>query len=145
MVHILWPQTPKVPTFAHKLIIFSKPRKGLFNLYVVQNFREVLKTGAQIVKRQYFNNSKPPERQNAVGNSFIQAISIAPFKVVIIQKRSGRTTRSFQEKRYRQLRVKDLPKVPTRRLERDLNPRPSGRNVSTIPMRHHVSQIFEVF
>src|SRR6218665_1642861 len=30
--------------------------------------------------------------------------------------------RSFTRKRHRQLRVKDLPKFPTRRLERDFNP-----------------------
>jgi len=39
--------------------------------------------------------------------------------------------RSFTRKRHRQLRVKDFPKVPTWRLERDSNPRPSGRQVST--------------
>src|SRR6218665_4056155 len=41
-------------------------------------------------------------------------------------------------KRYRQLQVKDLPKVPTWRLERDSNPRPSSRTVLHQPMRHHV-------
>ena len=45
--------------------------------------------------------------------------------------------RSFTPKRHRQLVVKDLPKVPTWRLERDPNPRPSGRQVSTLLMRHH--------
>src|SRR6218665_286929 len=44
-------------------------------------------------------------------------------------------------KRYRQLQVKDLPKVPTWRLERDSNPRPSGRTVSPQPMRHHVQHV----
>src|SRR6218665_1444388 len=39
-------------------------------------------------------------------------------------------------KRHRQLRVKDLPKVPTWRLERYSNPRPSSRKASTLPMRH---------
>src|SRR6218665_1890020 len=33
---------------------------------------------------------------------------------------------------------KDLPKVPTWQLERDSNPRPSGRKASTLPRRHHV-------
>ena len=33
---------------------------------------------------------------------------------------------SFTTKRHRQLWVKDLPKVPTWRLERESNPRPSG-------------------
>jgi len=35
----------------------------------------------------------------------------------------------------------DAPKVPTWRLERDLNPRPSGWKVSTQPMLHHVPQL----
>src|SRR6218665_1485389 len=43
----------------------------------------------------------------------------------------------YTPKRYRQLQVKDLPKVPTWRLDRDSNPRPSGRKASTLPMRHH--------
>src|SRR6218665_1130815 len=43
---------------------------------------------------------------------------------------------SFTPKRHRQLQVKDLPKIPTWRLERDLNPRPSG-----LSMRHHISQV----
>ena len=45
---------------------------------------------------------------------------------------------SFTPKRHRQLWVKDLPKVPTWRLERESNPRPSGWKLSTQPMRHHV-------
>src|SRR6218665_1045784 len=43
-------------------------------------------------------------------------------------------------KRYRQLQVKELPKVPTWRLERDSNPRPSGRKASSLPMRHQAPQ-----
>src|SRR6218665_1967956 len=39
--------------------------------------------------------------------------------------------------RYRQLQVKDLPKVPMWQLEQDSNPRPPGRKASTPPMRHH--------
>src|SRR6218665_2420070 len=39
---------------------------------------------------------------------------------------------------HRQLRVKDLPKVPTWRLERNSNPRPSGRKALTLPMPHNV-------
>src|SRR6218665_2049523 len=44
--------------------------------------------------------------------------------------------RSFT--RHRQLWVKDLPKVPTWRRERESIPRPSGLKLSTQPMRHHV-------
>src|SRR6218665_3512848 len=45
--------------------------------------------------------------------------------------------RNFTPKRHRQLR--DLPNVPTWRLERDSNPRPSGLKASTLPMYHHTS------
>src|SRR6218665_2316349 len=44
--------------------------------------------------------------------------------------------RSLTPKRHRQLRVKDFPKVPTWRIERDSNPRPYGRQASTLPMNH---------
>ena len=47
--------------------------------------------------------------------------------------------RSFTPKRHRQLWVENLPKVPTWRLERESNPRPSGWKLSTQPiMRHHI-------
>ena len=49
----------------------------------------------------------------------------------------------YTPKHYRQLRVEDLPKFPTWRLERDSNPRPSGRKASTLPMRHHANRISE--
>src|SRR6218665_390869 len=45
--------------------------------------------------------------------------------------------RSLTPKRHRQLRVKDLPTIPTRRLERDSNPRPFGRKATNLPMSHH--------
>src|SRR6218665_794279 len=48
--------------------------------------------------------------------------------------------RSFTPKRHRQLRVKDLPKVLTWRIEWDSNPRPYGRKALTLPMRHHIPQ-----
>src|SRR6218665_3384116 len=38
---------------------------------------------------------------------------------------------------HRQLSMKDLPKVPTWRLERESNPRPFGRKASTLPKGHH--------
>ena len=41
----------------------------------------------------------------------------------------------------RQLQVKDLPKVPTWRLERESNPRPSGWKSSSQPRRHHVPSL----
>jgi len=48
--------------------------------------------------------------------------------------------RNFMPKRHRQLWVKNLPKVPTWRLERESNPWPFGQKSSTLPKRHHVPQ-----
>ena len=47
----------------------------------------------------------------------------------------------YTPKRYRQLQVKDFPKVPTWWLERDSNPRPSGQKASTLPMHLHAQQM----
>ena len=43
-------------------------------------------------------------------------------------------------KRYRQLRLKDLPKVPTWQLEWDLKLRPSGRKAPNLPLCHYAPQ-----
>src|SRR6218665_3474319 len=51
------------------------------------------------------------------------------------------TVSEFHAEAHRQLQVKDLPKVPTWRLERESNPRPSGRKSSSQPRRHHVPQL----
>src|SRR6218665_2325020 len=52
--------------------------------------------------------------------------------------------RNLTPKCHRQLRVKDLPKVNTWRLERDSNPRPSGRKASTHSMRHHAPHVYGI-
>src|SRR6218665_2906501 len=49
--------------------------------------------------------------------------------------------RSFTPKRYRELRVKDLPKVLSWRLERDSNPRPFGRKATNVSMSHHAPHV----
>ena len=45
--------------------------------------------------------------------------------------------RSFMLKHHRQLRMKDLPKVPMWWL----NPRPFEREVTNLPMSHHIPQL----
>jgi len=50
--------------------------------------------------------------------------------------------RSFTPKRHRKLWVKDLPKVPTWRLERNSNPWPFGRKASNLRMSHHVPHLY---
>src|SRR6218665_287186 len=48
------------------------------------------------------------------------------------------TVLEFHAEVHRQLQIKDLPKVPAWRLERESNSRPSGRKASSQPRRHHV-------
>ena len=55
--------------------------------------------------------------------------------------RGAPDTARIPRRSFTQLRVKDLPKVPTWQLERDSNPRPFGRKVSNLPMGHH-AQIY---
>ena len=48
--------------------------------------------------------------------------------------------RSFTPKRNRQLRVMDLPEIPTWWLERDLNLQPFGRKAPNLPVSDHTPQ-----
>jgi len=50
------------------------------------------------------------------------------------------TVSGFHAEAHRQLQIKNMPKVPTWRLERESNPRPSGWKSSSKPRRHHVPQ-----
>src|SRR5688572_8568201 len=47
---------------------------------------------------------------------------------------SAETESEFYAEAHEQLRVKDLPRVPTRRLEVDSNPQPSGCKAPNIPL-----------
>src|SRR6218665_1759330 len=76
--------------------------------------------------------------ESSVVHSFIQAISTVPLQVhyysEVLPAQHGYCVGSFTPKRHRQLRVKDLPKVPTWQLELDLNPRPFRRKVMNLPI-----------
>ena len=52
------------------------------------------------------------------------------------------TVSEFHAKAHRQLQVKDLPKVPTWRLERESNPWPCSWKSSSQQRRHHVPHLF---
>ena len=53
---------------------------------------------------------------------------------------SADTESEFHAEAHEQLRVKDLPRVPTRRLEVDSNPQPSGCKAPNIPLHHRAPQ-----
>jgi len=79
---------------------------------------------------------------------FIQAISKAPLQVhyysEALPTQHGycvRVSRRFP-KQHRPLRVKDLPMVPTWRLEQDSNRRPFGRKARNLLMSHHALNYF---
>src|SRR6218665_2810726 len=50
------------------------------------------------------------------------------------------TVSGFHAEAHRQLQIKDMPKVPTWRLEREANPQPSGRMSSSKPRHQSVPQ-----
>src|SRR5688572_13440752 len=50
------------------------------------------------------------------------------------------TESEFHAEAHEQLRVMDLPRVPTRRLEVDSNPQPSGCKALNIPLHHRAPQ-----
>src|SRR5688572_17831601 len=57
---------------------------------------------------------------------------------------SADTESEFHVEAHEQLRVKDLPRVPTRRLEVDSNPQPSGCKAPNISLHHRASDINSV-
>ena len=54
---------------------------------------------------------------------------------------SADTESEFHAEAHEQLRVKDLPRVPTRRLEVDSNPQPSGCKAPNIPLHHRAPRM----
>src|SRR5688572_3165029 len=55
---------------------------------------------------------------------------------------SADTELEFHAEAHEQLRVKDLPRVPTRRLEVDSNPQPSGCKAPNIPLHHRAPHTY---
>src|SRR6478672_3593678 len=55
---------------------------------------------------------------------------------------SADTESEFHAEAHEQLRVKDLPRVPTRRIEVDSNPQPSGCKAPNIPLHHRAPLIY---
>src|SRR5688572_1772475 len=53
---------------------------------------------------------------------------------------SADTEADFHVEAHEQLRVRDLPRVPTRRLEVDSNPQPSACKAPNIPLHHRAPQ-----
>src|SRR6218665_991235 len=80
---------------------------------------------------------KPNERFSFIHSRYFYSASSSPLLLRGTPDATRILCQSFTPKCHRQLRVKDLPKVPTRRLEWDLNPRPFGRKVMNLPMSHH--------
>src|SRR6218665_841362 len=84
--------------------------------------------------------------ENCFSNSFIHSgyfysASSSPLLLRSAPDTSRIPCQSLTPKRLRQLRVKDLPKVPTWRLKRESNPLPFRRKTSNRPMRHHAQLI----
>src|SRR5678815_108277 len=55
---------------------------------------------------------------------------------------SAYTESEFHAEAHEQLRVQDLPRVPTRRLEVDSNPQPSDCKAPNIPLHHRTPHTY---
>src|SRR5688572_24878684 len=55
---------------------------------------------------------------------------------------SADTESEFHAEAHEQLRVKDLPRVPTRLLEVDSNPQHSGCKAPNIPLHHRATHLY---
>ena len=84
------------------------------------------------------------KKKFAVSKSFIHSdhfysVSSSPLLLRSAPDTARILCRSFTPKRHRQLQViiKDLPKVPKWRLERDSNMKSSGRKTPNFPLSHH--------
>src|SRR6218665_3623022 len=97
--------------------------------------REAIETESSILLRWKADGQ---EIHSFIHSGYLYSASSSPLLLRSASDTAHVLSRSFTPKRHRKLRVKELPKVPTWRLERDSNPRPFGRKASNIPMRHHV-------
>ena len=70
-------------------------------------------------------------------SGYLYSASSSPLLLSVAPDTARILCRNFKPKRLRQLWVKDLHKVPTWRLEWELNPWPFGRKALTLPKRHH--------
>src|SRR6218665_393415 len=99
---------------------------------------------------QYYASIKPRNLELPVNQKFTHSFihsghfysaSSSPLLLRSAPDTAWILCRSFTLQHHRQLRVKDLPKVPMWRLERDSKTRPSSRKASTLPMRHHIPKV----
>src|SRR6218665_682621 len=79
-------------------------------------------------------------------DSFIHSfIQVFLYRLLLLFRGTPDTARmlcrGFTLKLHGKLRVKDLPKIPTWRLERDSNPRRFLRKVVNLPMSYHAPQL----
>jgi len=70
-----------------------------------------------------------------IHSGYFYSASLSPLLFKVAPDTAWILCRNFTSNFHRKQWVKDLPKVPTWRLQRELNPWPSGQK--TLPMRHH--------
>ena len=87
----------------------------------ISNEAELLVTGQELIGQLTQKQLKEHEQEYKFFLFFVQTISIAPFQVHYYSEVLPTQHGIALPKRHRQLRVEDLPKVPTWRPERDLN------------------------
>ena len=79
--------------------------------------------------------------QSLIHSGYFYSTSSSPLLLIGAADTARILCRNFTPKSHRQLWVKDLPKVPTWRLERESNPWFFRTKASTLPNRHHVLKL----
>jgi len=90
-----------------------------------------------------WSNLKTERIHSFIHSGYLYSASSSPLLLRDAPETAQILCRSFTPKRHRQLQVKDLPKILTCtwRLGRNSNSRPSGRQLSTLPMSHHQNEL----
>src|SRR6218665_3610371 len=97
---------------------------------------------ALIVHRNFRDQCLSLRESNSSFSGYFYSASSSPLLLRGAPDYSTDTVSEFASKRHRQLQVKDLPKVPTWRLERESNSLPFRRKASILPMGDHAPRVY---
>jgi len=107
------------------------------------NIRRDMQTYTEICKHKYIDMQTYKEicKHKFIHSDYFYSASSSPQLLRGAPNTARILCWNFTPKRHRQLWVKDLPKVPTWRLEWESNPWPFRRKASTLPKHYHAPSI----
>src|SRR6218665_1473670 len=112
-------------------LLLTIPTSRLYQPHWLERLLRLMR----LCERERTNRDSLPKK--IIHSGYFYSASSRPLLIRGFSDTSRILCRSFTPKSHRQLRVKDLPKAPTWRLERDLNPRPFRRKATNLSMSNH--------